>query len=118
MSGHRTLLLPGASRGIAPATGQRFHRAGRDVVTAALLGVDRESAHYLDSKGVRVNAILPGVIATPMRSPGTKTIVAMPIPMHRRGEPANVAEVSSFLCSEKASCVDGAEIHLAGGQHV
>ena len=53
-----------------------------------------------------------------MLSPGTNEIVEREIPLRRLGEPREVAEAIFFLCSERSSYINGAEIHISGGQHV
>jgi NAD(P)-dependent dehydrogenase (short-subunit alcohol dehydrogenase family) len=68
--------------------------------------------------GIRVNAIAPGEIDTAILSPGTEEIVDHQIPMHRLGTPDEVAKIIYVLCTETASYVNGAEIHINGGQHV
>jgi len=85
---------------------------------AALAALTREMAHEFGPFGVRVNAIAPGEIDTSMLSPGTQGIVEREIPMKRLGQPAEVAETIFFLCTGAASYVNGAEIHINGGQHV
>jgi NAD(P)-dependent dehydrogenase (short-subunit alcohol dehydrogenase family) len=67
--------------------------------------------------GVRVNAISPGEIDTSILSPGTERIVEQ-IPMHRLGLPEEVAKAIYFLCTDASSYVNGAELHINGGQHV
>jgi len=69
-------------------------------------------------RGLRVNAIAPGEIDTSILSPGTEEIVAHQIPMHRLGTPDEVAKIIYVLCTETSSYVNGAEIHINGGQHV
>ncbi len=72
------------------------------------------------AKGSVVNVtsiIAPGEIDTAMLSPGTEKIVQN-IPMHRLGTPDEVAKIIYVLCTETASYVNGAEIHINGGQHV
>ena len=51
-------------------------------------------------------------------SPGTEKIVEQNIPMHRLGTPDEVARIIYVLCTETSSYVNGAEIHINGGQHV
>ena len=68
-------------------------------------------------RGGRVNAIAPGEIDTAMLSPGTEKIVEH-IPMHRLGTPDEVAKIIYVLCTDTSSYVNGAEIHINGGQHV
>ncbi len=69
-------------------------------------------------RGVRVNAIAPGEIDTSILSPGTDELVNREIPMRRLGKPEEVAATIYFLCSAPASYVNGAEVHINGGQHV
>ena len=68
--------------------------------------------------GVRVNAISPGEIDTAILSPGTEKIVDEQIPMRRLGTPDEVAKAIYFLVTEASSYVNGAELHINGGQHV
>src|SRR5438093_662664 len=63
-------------------------------------------------------AIAPGEIDTSILSPGTEKIVEQQIPMHRLGTPDEVAKIIYVLCTETSSYVNGAEIHINGGQHV
>ena len=83
----------------------------------ALAALTREMAADFGALGVRVNAIAPGEIDTAMLSPGTDKIVEN-IPMHRLGTPDEVAKIIYVLCTETSSYVNGAEIHINGGQHV
>lgn len=85
---------------------------------AGLAALTREMAHEFGPRGVRANAIAPGEIATSILSPGTDELVAQEVPMARLGLPREVAETILFLCSEASSYVNGAEIHINGGQHV
>jgi len=85
---------------------------------AALAALTREMAHDFGPHGVRVNAIAPGEIDTAILSSGTELIVERDIPMHRLGKPEEVASLIHFLCTSGASYVNGAEIHVNGGQHV
>ncbi len=84
---------------------------------AALASLTREMAHDFGALGIRVNAIAPGEIDTAILSPGTEKIVAQ-IPLHRLGTPDEVAKIIYVLCTETSSYVNGAEIHINGGQHV
>ena len=84
---------------------------------AALAALTREMASDFGPKNIRVNAIAPGEIDTPILSPGTEDIVAG-LPLGRIGTPEEVAKVIYFLCSDQASYVTGAELHVNGGQHV
>jgi NAD(P)-dependent dehydrogenase (short-subunit alcohol dehydrogenase family) len=85
---------------------------------AALFALTREMASEFASIGVRVNAISPGEIATSILSPGAAEYAQRQVPMRRLGTTDEVARVVGFLCSEGASYVTGAELHINGGQHV
>jgi NAD(P)-dependent dehydrogenase (short-subunit alcohol dehydrogenase family) len=106
---------------VTSIAGSRVHPfAGAAYATskAALASLTREMASDFGAHGVRVNAIAPGEIDTAMLSPGTEEIVAHQIPMHRLGTPDEVAKIIYVLCTETSSYVNGAEIHINGGQHV
>ena len=85
---------------------------------AALAALTRELAHEYGSLGVRVNAIAPGEISTDILSPGTEKIVNDLVPMKRLGTTLEVARTIRFLCSDESTYINGAEIHINGGQHV
>ena len=85
---------------------------------AGLAALTREMAHEFGKRGVRANAIAPGEIETSILSPGTDALVAAEVPMGRLGEPREVAETIYFLCTQQSSYINGAEIHINGGQHV
>ncbi|WP_234732269.1 SDR family NAD(P)-dependent oxidoreductase [Acidocella facilis] len=85
---------------------------------AALAALTREMAHEFGSRGVRANAIAPGEISTAILSEGTDELVDAEVPMKRLGTPTEVAQTIHFLCTDASSYVNGAEIHINGGQHV
>jgi len=84
---------------------------------AALAALTREMAADFGPLGIRVNAIAPGEIDTAILSPGTEQIIPR-IPLHRLGTTDEVAKIIYVLCTEMSSYVNGAEIHINGGQHV
>jgi NAD(P)-dependent dehydrogenase (short-subunit alcohol dehydrogenase family) len=111
----------GAIVNVTSIAGSRVHPfAGVAYATskAALAALTREMAHDFGPHGVRVNAIAPGEIDTAILSPGTQEIVEREIPMHRLGRPEEVAATIYFLCTNASSYVNGAEIHIDGGQYV
>jgi NAD(P)-dependent dehydrogenase (short-subunit alcohol dehydrogenase family) len=106
---------------VTSIAGSRVHPfAGAAYATskAALASLTREMAADFGPVGVRVNAIAPGEIDTAILSPGTDKIVDQQIPLHRLGTPDEVAKIIYVLCTDTASYVHGAEIHINGGQHV
>ncbi|MEL0002931.1 MAG: SDR family oxidoreductase [Rhodospirillales bacterium] len=106
---------------VTSIAGTRVHPfAGTAYATskAALAALTREMAAEFGERGVRVNAIAPGEIDTSILSPGTDELVNREIPMRRLGKPEEVAATIYFLCSGPASYVNGAEVHINGGQHV
>ena len=105
---------------VSSIAGSRVHPfAGSAYSTskAALAALTREMAADFAPRGVRVNAISPGEIDTSILSPGTEKLIA-DIPMRRLGLPEEVAKAIYFLCTEQSSYINGAELHIDGGQHV
>lgn len=105
---------------VTSIAGGRVHPfAGAAYATskAALASLTREMAADFGPLGVRVNAISPGEIDTAILSPGTEKIVET-IPLRRLGTTDEVAKAIYFLCTETSSYVNGAELHINGGQHV
>jgi NAD(P)-dependent dehydrogenase (short-subunit alcohol dehydrogenase family) len=112
--------VKGAVLNVTSIAGSRVHPfagAAYSTSKAALAALTREMANDFGPVGVRVNAIAPGEIDTSILSPGTEKIVEQ-IPMRRLGTPEEVAKIIYVLCTETSSYVNGAEIHINGGQHV
>ena len=77
-------------------------------------------ARELSRHGIRVNAVAPGLIETPMTAKRLATPELMKemmprIPMARTGKPEEIAEPIAFLCSDMASYVNGAILAVDGG---
>ena len=82
---------------------------------AALIGATKSLAVEVASKRITVNAIAPGAIDTKVMATSTKKEVIQHIPMQRLGEPKEVADLVSFLVSDKAAYITGQVIGINGG---
>lgn len=88
---------------------------------AGIVGLTKAAAKEVGFAGVRVNAIQPGLIATPMTDAMPAEVKAdrlKDIPLGRFGEPREVADVVVFLASELSSYITGTVIEIAGGRHI
>ncbi len=111
----------GAIVNVTSIAGSRVHPYAGSAYAcskAALAALTREMANEFAPLGIRVNAISPGEIDTAILSPGTREFADREVPMRRLGRPGEVADAIFYLCSEQASYVNGAELHINGGQHV
>lgn len=105
----------------AAARGGLTLQAGYAASKAGLLGLTRNVALEFGGNGVTCNAILPGLI-------GTEKVRAMPprileagvaaTPARRLGTMEEVAALISFLCSDEAGYINGADIDISGGSHL
>lgn len=110
----------GAIVNVSSIAGSKVHPfagAAYSTSKAALAALTREMAADFGAHDIRVNAIAPGEIDTSILSPGTEKLVQQ-IPLKRLGRPEEVASAIYFLCSEQSTYVNGAELHINGGQHV
>jgi NAD(P)-dependent dehydrogenase (short-subunit alcohol dehydrogenase family) len=89
---------------------------------AAVLHLTKSTAAALGPSGVRVNAVCPGVIETPMwqqvkqeRTPDEVRGILASIPLGRTAGPEEVAEVVAFLASDRSSYINGQGINVCGG---
>src|SRR5947199_143485 len=114
------VLITGAASGIALAIARKVHSLGTIVVICdtAVAGLNQLSlslAASLAPHGIRVNAILPGVIETDTVQAMLTTPAAMAemaakqarIPMGRLGTPEEIAELAAFLLSPASSYSTG-----------
>jgi 3-oxoacyl-[acyl-carrier protein] reductase len=85
---------------------------------AGILGFTRSVAREVASRGIRVNAICPGWIDTPILDPLppiVRIIAQRQTPLGRLGEPTEIAAVAAFLASDDASFVTGQWLSPNGG---
>ncbi|HKP40313.1 SDR family oxidoreductase [Mycobacterium sp.] len=82
----------------------------------ALRGLTQVAASELASAGIRVNAVFPGPIETPMLDEATQARLAQRAVLGRLGKPMEIADAVAFLVSEHASFITGAELVVDGGQ--
>jgi 3-oxoacyl-[acyl-carrier protein] reductase len=83
-----------------------------------ILAFTRAVAREVGSRGIRVNAICPGYIDTPMTAPMSELVrkaVLSRTPLGRWGEPEEIASTAAFLASDDASFVTGQWISPNGG---
>ncbi len=88
---------------------------------AGLIGVTKSLAQEVASRGVRVNAIAPGYIATDMTealSEDAKTALQDHIPLKRLGAPEDIAGAALYLASDLASYVTGQVLSVDGGMFI
>ncbi len=114
----------GAIVNIASIAGHRIplrDRAAYCASKAGVVGFTRECAREFAALGIRVNAVCPGVIETPMTTESRADPAVMrkwleDIPAGRLGQPEDVVGVVLFLCSPNAGYVTGQAIHVDGGK--
>ncbi|MFM9332281.1 3-oxoacyl-[acyl-carrier-protein] reductase [Paenibacillus mesotrionivorans] len=88
---------------------------------AGVIGLTKASARELASRGITVNAVAPGFIATDMTdklSDEQKGALLPQIPLGRMGGPGEIARVVRFLASEDASYLTGQTLHVDGGMYM
>lgn len=85
---------------------------------AGVAGMTRALARELGSRGVTVNCVAPGFIATDMTDSlpeAQKAALLQQIPLGRLGTPEEIAATVAFLASAEAGYITGAELHVNGG---
>lgn len=103
------------------ARGGLFNQAGYVSSKSGLLGLTRNVTLEFARKGVTCNAILPGLIATEKVRAMPEVILEAGIaaaPARRIGSMEEVAALISFLCTDEAGYVNGADIDISGGSHL
>jgi len=95
-----------------------FGQANYAASKAGVIGLTKTCAIELASNKIRVNAILPGFIETPMTAKMPPKVIEKMrslIPIGRLGQPDDIANACMFLASDMSSYVTGAQIEVTGG---
>ena len=92
--------------------GQANYAAAKGAVAAA----SRSLARELGSRGITVNCVAPGIIATPMSAGAFEaSAIERLVPLGRSGTPEEVAEVVAFLAGDAAAYITGQVVPVNGG---
>lgn len=86
-----------------------------------VIGFTKTWSRELGPKGIRVNAVAPGFIATPILSTIPEKVInemSQRVPLGRLGQPEEIANTYAFLASDEASYINGAVIEVSGGMSV
>jgi 3-oxoacyl-[acyl-carrier protein] reductase len=98
-----------------------FGQTNYSAAKAGMVGLTKAAAKELARDAIRVNAIQPGLIRTPMTEAMPAEAYAAKlaeIPLGRAGEPAEIGSVVLFLASDLSSYVTGIVVEVAGGRHL
>jgi 3-oxoacyl-[acyl-carrier protein] reductase len=97
--------------------GSSLYAASKGAVTTFTRSIAKE----FGPRGIRVNAVCPGMIATNFHDrftkPEVRTIVEKATPLRRQGEAAEVANLVAYLASDESSFITGSNIDINGGAY-
>jgi NAD(P)-dependent dehydrogenase (short-subunit alcohol dehydrogenase family) len=119
-AGGGSIVNTASQWGLHPAPGHIAYNVSKAAVVAFSQNLARDYAPY----GIRVNAVCPGEIHTPMletglaRSGRTVADLNHVVPVGRIGQPAEVAALVAFLASDEAPFICGAAVEITGAQAV
>jgi 3-oxoacyl-[acyl-carrier protein] reductase len=88
---------------------------------AGVIGFSKSLAYEVSTRGITVNVVAPGFIATDMTDKLTdeqKSFIAAKIPSGQMGEPKDIAEAVAFLASDAAKYITGQTLHVNGGMYM
>jgi 3-oxoacyl-[acyl-carrier protein] reductase len=114
LQGSGVILNASSVVGIYGNFGQTNYAAAK----FGVIGFTKTWSRELGPKGVRVNAVAPGFVETPILSTIPDKVLqemCAEVPLRRLGQPEEIANVYAFLASDEASYVNGAVIEVSGG---
>lgn len=110
-----SIVLTSSEAGTVGTSGETVYSAAKAGVIALVKSLAREWARH----GIRVNAVAPGITATPLlESQGGESLLASivkQVPMRRAGEPEEIAAALAFLALDDASYITGQTLCVGGG---
>jgi NAD(P)-dependent dehydrogenase (short-subunit alcohol dehydrogenase family) len=115
--GGGAIVNTSSGAGLAAAPGLPHYTAAKHGV----LGLTKAAAQEYNGRSIRVNAVCPGMVDTPMiqswfkSSPEIANAVLASMPGGKLGRPEQVAETAVWLCSERADWVSGVSMVVDGG---
>ena len=118
--GGGAIVNTSSGAGVKGIAGQAAYAASKHGV----IGLTKSAALDYSKLGIRVNAICPGIIATPMMDrftegtpEGRERVIAQE-PVGRMGTPEEIAEAVLYLCSDTAGFIIGHALVIDGGQTI
>ena len=115
--GNGVILNASSVVGIYGNFGQTNYAASK----FGVIGFTKTWSRELGPKGVRVNAVAPGFVQTPILATVPEKVLDQmrsQVPLGRLAEPAEIANVYAFLASDEASYINGTVIEVSGGMTV
>ncbi|MBI4767016.1 MAG: SDR family oxidoreductase [Deltaproteobacteria bacterium] len=118
--GGGAIVNTASTAGISGSPGSAIYSASKH----GLLGLTKSAAADYATKNIRINAVCPGPIMTPMleegfiERPAMREAYLATVPMGRFGEPEEITGAVLWLCSDEASFMTGYSITIGGGQTI
>lgn len=116
--GGGTIVNMSSVAGLAGSPGNSHYSAAK----AGIIGLTRSLGRELAGRGIRVNAVAPGSIDTPMSTRGSHRLrdsgAVGSLPMGRPGTPDEVAQAILYLASDQSTYITGEVRNISGGYYV
>jgi NAD(P)-dependent dehydrogenase (short-subunit alcohol dehydrogenase family) len=118
---NKVALVTGAGSGLGLATAKAFAQSGASVALADANGLTKSAALDYAARGIRINAVCPGIIHTAMLDKMMATqadalnAMLKDVPIGRLGRPEEIASAVLWLCSSAASFMVGHALAVDGG---